>query len=287
MTMKYALFLGCTIPVRANAYEVATRKIAEPLGMELIDMNGVRCCGSPAMESVDRRTALAVAARAICEAEKMRLDLMTLCNGCAEVLGKANNTLKKDPKLREEINSILSEVGHEFKGAVEVKHLVRVLTEDVGLEAIKATIRKPFGALRVAVHPGCHMMRPSDILAFDDPIEPTALRTLVELTGAETVHYPDETECCAASVLAVREDLATEIARKKIARAVKYADIMVTACPFCYLMYEVSQLTAEEMLKLPVVHYPQLLGLAMGMDYDDLAMDENRIDCSKIKDFQT
>lgn len=286
MTNRYALFLGCTIPVRVNAYEVATRRIADPLELELVEMNGVRCCGSPAMESIDRRTALAVAARSICEAERMGLDMMTLCNGCAEVLGKANTTLKKDPKLREEINSILSEVGHEFKGAIEVKHLVRVLTEDIGLEAIRATIGKPFEALKVAVHPGCHMMRPSDILGFDDPVEPTALRNLVELTGAETVHFPDETECCAASVLAVREDLATEIAREKIVTAVKYADIMVTACPFCYLMYEVSQLTAEEMMKLPVVHYPQLLGLAMGIDYDDLAIGENRVDCSKIKEFQ-
>ncbi len=212
---------------------------------------------------------------------------MTLCNGCAEVLGKANSALKKDPKLREEINSVLSEVGCEFKGAVEVKHLIRVLTEDVGVEAIKARMKKPFKALRVTVHPGCHMTRPSNILGFDDPIEPTALRTLVELTGAETVRYPDETECCTASVLALREDLATEIARRKIARAVKYADVMVTACPFCYLMYEVSQLAAEAILKLPVVHYPQLLGLAMDMDYDDLALGENRIDCSRMKELQT
>ena len=237
------------------------------------------------MESIDHKTGLVMAARNICIAEEMGLDIVTLCNGCFEVLTKVNKILKEDKKLRDEVNEVLSDLGREFKGTVEVKHFVKMLVEDVGIDKIEGLIKRSFKGLKVAVHPGCHLLRPSDIIEFDDPEVPIFFDSLINVTGAQSVNYPNKLECCAAALLAVREELASKIALEKVATVKKYADIIVTSCPFCYLQYETSQLTASEAYDVPVIHLPQLLGLALGLNYDELALYENRIDTSKIKEF--
>ncbi|MFQ6076879.1 MAG: CoB--CoM heterodisulfide reductase iron-sulfur subunit B family protein [Candidatus Bathyarchaeia archaeon] len=285
MGNEFALFVGCTTLARLGAYEISARKVAEDLGVELVDMDGAGCCGTTFMESIDRKTGLAMAARNICIAEEMGLDIVALCNGCAEVLTKANRTLKEEEGLRDEINEVLAGANREFKGTVEVKHLVRMLVEDVGVDEIGGLIKRPFKGLKAAVHPGCHLIRPHEVMRFDDPEVPIYFDSLVNVTGAVSVNYPNKLECCAAAVLAIREELAYNIALEKVATVKKYADIMVTSCPFCYLQYEMSQLTASESYDVPVIHLPQLLGLALGLGYDELALYENRIDPSRIMNF--
>lgn len=259
--------------------------MAEALGVKLVDMKGSGCCGTTYMESIDHKTGLAMAARNICIAEEMGLNIVTLCNGCFEVLTKVNKILKEEKELRDEINGVLIELNREFKGTVEVKHFVKMLVEDVGIDKIEGLIKRSFKGLKVAVHPGCHLLRPSDIMEFDDPEVPIFFDSLINVTGAQSVNYPNKLECCAAALLAVREELASKIALEKVATVKKYADIMVTSCPFCYLQYETSQLTASESYDVSVIHLPQLLGLALGLNYEELALYENRIDTSKIKEF--
>ena len=285
MDSNFAFFVGCTTLARLGAYEISTRKVAETLGVKLVDMKESGCCGTTYMESIDHKTGLAMAARNICIAEEMGLDIVTLCNGCFEVLTKVNKTLKEEKELRDEVNEVLVEVDREFKGTVEVKHFVKMLVEDVGIDKIESLIKRSFKGLKVAVHPGCHLLRPSDILEFDDPEIPIFFDSLINVTGAQSINYPNKLECCAAALLAVREELASNIALEKVAMVKKYADIMVTSCPFCYLQYETSQLTASEPYDVSVIHLPQLLGLALGLDYEELALYENRIDTSKIKEF--
>ncbi len=282
---KFAFFIGCTTLARLGAYEAATRKLAEALGVELEDMNGAGCCGTTYMESIDHKTGLAIAARNICIAEEMGMDIVTQCNGCFEVLTRANRALKEEKGLRNEVNAVLADVNREFKGTVEVKHLVKMLVEDVGIDKIKNLVKKPYKGLKVAVHPGCHLLRPSDIIKFDDPIVPMFYDDLINATGAVSINYPNKLECCTAAVLAIREEVALNIALEKVATVKKYADVIVTSCPFCYLQYEMSQLTASESYDVPVIHLPQLLGLALGLDYEELALHENRIDASKILEF--
>ncbi len=283
--MRYAFFVGCTTLGRLWGYELATRKVTEKLGVELVDMPGSSCCGTTYLETLDHKTALAMAARNICIAEEMGLDIVTVCNGCAEVLTKANKELKEDPGLRGVINGVLSEVGKEYKGSVEVKHLVRMLKEDVGLKKIRAEVNHPLKGLRVGAHYGCHMLKPSDVMMFDDPEAPTSLDELIEATGAESVAYPNKLECCTGPIMGIREDVTWSVGLEKVETVKMRADIMVTACPFCYLTYERCQLMANESPNLPVVHYPQLLGLAMGLEYDELGLEMNKIDASHIKDF--
>ncbi len=283
--MRYAFFPGCTTLARLWGYEIATRRVAERLGVELVDMPGSSCCGTTYLETLDHKTGLAMAARNICIAEDMGLDVVTVCNGCAEVLMKANKELKEDPELRGEVNEVLAKVGKEFRGTVEVKHFVRMLKDDIGLEKIESEVVTPLRGLRVGSHYGCHMLKPSDVMLYDDPEVPTTLDELVSVTGAESVPYPNKLECCTGPIMGIREDVTWSVGLEKVETVKKYADIMVVACPFCYLTYERCQLVAEESPDVPIVHYPQLLGLALGIEYDELGFDGNKIDASRLLEY--
>ena len=275
--MRYAFFVGCTTLSRLPGYEKSARKVAENFGIELLDMPGSGCCGTTYLETLDHKTGLAVAARNIAIAEEMGLDIVTICNGCTEVLTKANRELKENPKLRAEVNEVLGDAGKEFKGTVEVKHYVRVLKEDVGLDAIREKMEKRFRGLRVGSHYGCHMLKPREILMSDDPENPTVLDDLVATTGAEPIDYPNKLECCAGPVMGVRENVTWSVGLDKVKTVKQYGDALVTACPFCYLTYERCQLMQEENPNLPVLHIPQLLGLALGLDEDELGIGHNKV----------
>jgi heterodisulfide reductase subunit B len=275
--MKYALFLGCTVPTRGINYDVATRSVAKELGIEFWDSTDFVCCGYP-LHSMDHNTYLALGARNICIAEEAGLDLVTVCNACTAALTKINMTLKENDSEREEINKILKSTGHEFKGSVNIKHFSRILFEDVGIDKIKEKINKPLKKIKIAPHNGCHYLKPSEIYdSFDNPIRPTTLKKLIKATGANVVNYENEKQCCGGGILAVEESTSMKMAGKKLENIQKAgADAMVLQCPFCSIMYDEYQATIletmekdngeEEPTKIPVLYYPQLLGLAMGLD---------------------
>jgi len=284
--LKYLLFLGCAIPYRVLSYEISARKVAEKLGIKLVEMPDYNCCGLP-LDPVNHDIMLTLAARNLCIAEQQGLNIMTLCPGCAGTLRKVNKMLKEDKNLREMVNSYLKDVGIEFKGTIEVKHLMQVLAEDVGLEKIKETIRRPLIKLNVAEHNGCHIVRPQKHIGFDDPESPKILKSLVEVTGAKCLDYMDETECCGAPVIGVNEKIPLSLARDKLShiKAVN-AQAIITVCPFCHMMFDTNQSRIERMFNetygMPVLHYPQLLGLAMGFSPEELALKELRVDASKV-----
>jgi heterodisulfide reductase subunit B len=130
---KYLIFLGCVVPYRLSSYEISARKVLDKLGVELVEMPEFNCCGLP-MDPINHDLMLTLAARNLCLAERENLNILTLCNGCFSSLNETNKILKEDKKLREKINGYLKEMGMEFKGTIEVKHLIYVLAEDVGFE---------------------------------------------------------------------------------------------------------------------------------------------------------
>ncbi len=279
---KYLLFLGCVIPYRLSSYEISTRKVLAKLGVEVVEMPEFNCCGYP-MDSINHDLMLTLAARNLCLAEKQNLKILALCNGCFCSLNETNKMLKEDKALREKINGYLKEIDMEFKGTTEVKHLVHVLAEDVGFEKIKNAVKMPLNNLRVAQHSGCHLVRPAKYVEHgDDPENPTMLKNLIKLTGAECVDYMDETRCCGNPIIGVNEDVPFEMAREKLdhIRAAK-AEALITVCPFCHLMFDLNQPRIEkafnEKFGIPVLHYPQLLGLAMGFPPEELALKTLRV----------
>jgi heterodisulfide reductase subunit B len=230
---------------------------------------------------------LILAARNLALAEREGMNIITLCPGCAGTLKKVNKMLKEDMALRDEINCHLKEAGLEFKGTTDAKHLLQVLIEDVGVEKIKNSVVKPLTMVSVAEHNGCHILRPKEFIGFDDPEDPKTLKTLIEATGAKCLDYMDETECCGAPSVGVSDKVALALARDKL-NHIKMVDAeaMITICPFCHIMYDTNELRIEKMFNevygIPVLHYPQLLGLAMGMKPEELALNDLRVDASKL-----
>ncbi len=285
-TSKYLIFLGCAIPYRVSAFEISSRKVLAKLGVELVEMPEFNCCGLP-LDPVSHEMMLILAARNLALAEKQGLPIITLCPGCAGTLKKVNKILNEDKTLREQINGHLKESGLEFKGSVVTKHLLQVLKEDVGLDKVKSSVVKPLTMLKVAEHNGCHILRPKEYIGFDDPEDPQTLKALIEATGATCLDYMDETECCGAPSAGVSDKVALQLARDKLNHVkMVEAQALITICPFCHIMYDTNELRIEKLFNeaygIPVLHYPQLLGLAMGMTPEELAFGELRVNTAKL-----
>jgi len=284
---SYALFLGCTIPARQPNYELSARKALAKLGIELVDLANMTCCCPPPIQSIDLETSLAVAAYNICLAEQADLNLITLCSGCFESLAMANTMLKDDEKLKAKINRILSQAGKEFLGNKEVKHFLQVLVDDVGLKNLKQSVSKPLSKLKVAPFYGCHALRPSELLKLDDPERPTILENLIETLGAECVEYRNKLKCCGGLLRGYSDDLALDMAREKIVNTTKAgADCIATLCPFCFVALDIGQMQVkakfQETYDMPVLHYSELLALALGIDPKELALQTHKIKTDKI-----
>jgi heterodisulfide reductase subunit B len=281
--VHYTLFLGCTVPVRAANYELSARKVADRLDVQLHDIPEFACCGYP-IKSVNHYAYLLMAARNLALAEEKGYPLCTLCSACCGALTEANHEIQEDEKLRNRINEDLSRsIGKEYKGSIRVTHYVRVLKEDVGYKKIAKEIQVDLSSLHLAPHYGCHYTKPSTVYArIEDPENPKSLDELIEVSGAKSISYENKLSCCGGGVLAIDEQVALGMAKNKLDRIrASQADGMILICPFCDIMYESNQKKIEKMTgkdyKLPILFYPQLLGLAMGMEPDELGMKMNRV----------
>ncbi len=285
-TSKFLLFLGCAIPYRVSSYEISTRKVLAKLGVELVEMAEYNCCGLP-IDPVNHEMMLTLAARNLSLAEQQGLNVVALCPGCAGTLRKVNKKLKENDELRQRINGYLNDSGLKFEGTIEAKHLLQLLVEDVSLERVKEAVKMPLTNMQVAEHGGCHVSRPTEAVDFEDPENPEALRKLIEATGARYVEYTDMTACCGAPTAGINDKIPLQLTRQKLSH-IKDAggQALITVCPFCHMMFDTNQPRIErrfnENLKIPVLHYPQLLGLAMGFSPEELAFKDLRVDPKKI-----
>lgn len=285
--MRYAFFLGCTIPARARNYELSARKVAETLGIELVDMKDFVCCGFP-IKASENKSAEVMAAYNLCLAQERKLDVLTLCSSCSSALTEVAYHLSNDDALKEEVNEELSKVGLKYEGTTRVRHLARVLYEDIGPEKIKANIKTKLNDLKIAVHYGCHYLKPSEIYEdFDNVENPKSIETLVALTGARVVDYSGKKRCCGGPVLPVDEKVALAVAKEKLDDIAEAgADALCLVCPFCAVMYDSNQKGIESEFgtsyQLPVLYLTQVLGLAMGYDTKSLGLNMNVVKTKEL-----
>lgn len=285
--MKYAFFLGCTVPVRNLNYELSARLVARKLGLDLVEVDDFQCCGFP-LKSVNFFDSLVIAARNLALAEKAGLPVCTLCSACGGSLSEANHLLHRNSELRNQVNERLKEVGLSYQGSGEVKHFIRILYEDIGIEKIGKRISRPLTGMSFAPHYGCHFIKPAEAAGGIDPVEdPVSLSALIEVTGAKALSYSTLLNCCGGGVLGAKEDLANTLAGQKLAEVNRLGtNGLVLICPFCNVMFEGQQKKIEkkieQKLKVPVLYYPQLLGLALGIGQEELGFKLNRV---KDKEF--
>ncbi|MDY6836896.1 MAG: CoB--CoM heterodisulfide reductase iron-sulfur subunit B family protein [Thermodesulfobacteriota bacterium] len=287
--MKLAIFLGCNIPIRLRQYETASRAVLEKLGVTLVDIAEFNCCGYP-LRNIDLKAFVLSSARNLALSERENLNLVVLCKCGYGTFRMAEYLMKEDRQLREEVNRILAKEGLKYEAKVQVRHLLSVLFHDVGTDAIKEKVLRPYEDLKIATHYGCHALRPSPIVQFDDPVAPSLFDQLVELTGAESVDWSTKLECCGAPLLGTNDALSLDFTEKKLTDAKSAgAHYLTTGCVFCQLQFETIQ---KEMVTnggtnhhVPSILYPQLLGLSMGLDEEILGLGNNEIDISGVQDF--
>jgi len=287
--MKFALFLGCTTPARLPQYESSSRAVVGKLGVEVVDIREFNCCGYP-IRNLDFKAAMLSSVRNLALAQKENLNMIVLCKCCFGMLKKANHLMKEDPTLRRDINNILQKEGLEFRESTEIKHLLSVLYHDVGVEKIKEKITRPYKELKIATHYGCHALRPSEIVQFDDPVNPTLFDRLVEATDAQSIDWQARLDCCGAPLFGANDDLSMDLAEKKLLSARQSgADYLCNACPYCHIQFD----TVQRMIiskqgtnhPLPSILYPQLLGLSLGIDGETLGLGMNQIDITSVERF--
>ncbi len=277
----FTLYPGCLVTTRYPGFEIAARKVAQSFGIEFTEADSFSCCPDPVwIRSTEEETWLTLATRNLAIAEARGAPIVTLCNGCFETLKTASYLLKEDPKLKEKVNESLKAIGKEYKGPLEVKHMVQVLYENLGPEALKEKIVKPLNGVKAACHPGCHYMRPSKVAQVDDPLNPHVLEEMTTALGVEVIQYKGKTLCCGLPIFQTDRELSITLALKKI-DLFGDADFIVVTCPSCFSQFETAQILNKKegnnKRTIPVFHYMELLALAMGVPADELRFEVHRI----------
>jgi len=280
----YAYFWGCYIPGRLPFMEKSTRAVLDRLGVAAVDLPELTCCPEKTLiRNVSHRTWLLTAARNLSIAEEAERDFVTPCTGCFGTLKGASVELRSNPLLQGEVNQALARVGKTYQGKAEVLHLLDVVDQAISCDALSERLAYPLTGMRIAVHYGCHLLRPSQELMFDDPFWPTKFERLVEALGAESVSYPTKMECCGNLLLRAGEEEASQaMCRKKLRDlAIQEVDALTLVCPSCMMQYDNMQYVlqrAGEELHIPILYYAELLGLALGLQLDELGLDRHRVD---------
>jgi heterodisulfide reductase subunit B len=282
---KYIPFFGCMITVKYPQFEAAVRKTVPKLGIELVDVKGFTCCPDPIFfKASDKIRWLTIAARNLCLAEDVGLDIVTVCSGCTATLMEARHLLEDDA-LRAKINERLKAINREYKGTAKVRHLCTVIRDDIGIDVVKESVTNPLEGLRVAIHYGCHLLKPSQVMKVDDPNHPTILEKLVEAVGAEAVEHNEKLLCCGKACM--HDEMPKEMTRDVIQSIMNMGvDCMGLICPTCFDEYDLGQMLLTrkygKTFNLPVIYYFQLLGLAQGLHPLELGLQRHKIKTDKI-----
>ncbi|MFO7651909.1 MAG: CoB--CoM heterodisulfide reductase iron-sulfur subunit B family protein [bacterium] len=271
--MEYVYYPGCTLYTKAKNLDDCARAAAERVGFTLREMPSWNCCGAIYNTASDDLAAMVGPVRNLAKASQLGDKLVTLCAACYNVLKRTQDYL--DTQGNESVRErLLAFVDEPFEHRVEVVHYLDVLKRDIGHEALRAKVTKPLSGLKVASYYGCLMVRPKEVLSFDDPENPVVMDDLMGILGAEPVRFDFKAECCGGYLVVNRRDVAAAASKKIVDNARAYgAEAIVTTCPLC--QYNLDKPAREVTVGLPVFYFTQLLGLAVGLDSSQLGLDYN------------
>jgi succinate dehydrogenase / fumarate reductase cytochrome b subunit len=282
--LKYALYTGCTARESTPELLKSTMAIAKKLDIELVLLDEASCCGASHLQDFDEFLSLVLNARNLCYAEKLGLDMVTICNTCQLNTSATKDKLDNDPILKAKVNEKLAEVGLEYKGSSSVRHFLYALTDDYGVENIASKVEKPLTDTNVASFYGCHNIRPSHLQhqnnGGENSYKPTSLDNLVKALGGNAVDYESKNKCCGFHVELQNPETANRLSGAAMTDAIdNEADVMVTPCPLCHLRMDVQQHNISKEIgrdiEIPVLHLPQMVGIALGISASDLGLEHN------------
>ena len=285
----FAFFPGCLIPARHPAMEFAIRSTLSKLGLEIVDLEGASCCPDPIyFKSKDKVAWLTVAARNLTLAEDLGLDIFTNCSGCTATLSEARHLLQ-DEALRDQVNRRLARIGRRYRGTAKVRHIATLVRDEVGYDRVRESVTRPLAELKVAIHYGCHLLKPSAIMQVDNPDNPQVMERLVEALGATPVRHRNWYLCCGKACQ--NEDIPSNMMHDLLATVhEEEADVLGMICPTCFGQFDHGQMKVakqfNEDFHTPPIYYFQLLAFAQGLAYDELGFDKQRFKPEALRRFE-
>jgi heterodisulfide reductase subunit B len=286
---RMAFFPGCLIPARYPGMESAIRKTLGSLGIDLVDLEGASCCPDPIyFKSKDKIAWLAVAARNLTLAEEQGLDVITNCSGCTATLSEAYHLLH-DEEVRDRVNERLAAIGRHYHGTSRVRHIATVFRDRIGYDAVRESVVRPLEGLKVAIHYGCHLLKPSKVMEVDDPNNPQMLEELVAALGATPVRHRNWYLCCGKAAQdqdipdGMMHDLLGSVQEEE-------AELLCLICPTCFGQFDHGQARIakrfDEDFHTPSIYYVQLLAFAQGVPYDELGVERQRFKPDCLRRFE-
>jgi len=289
--VKYAFYPGCVSRGGTPELYTSTMAIAGRLGIELEEIVGASCTGAGVLQEKGLKLGDTLNARTFAMAERLGLTtILNICSTCQGVMAQANQRLLADADYLAEINAELEPEGLEYTGRVVIKHLAWVIVEEVGLDALKALVTNPLPGLKAAPFYGCYILRPSSALGLDEnPGREQYLERIIEACGAEPVNFPGRLKCCGFPILLINERNSMKMVADHTISAKEHgADCMVTPCPLCHLNLDGQQPNAAakagRKIGVPILHLPQLIGLAMGFPPRELGLHQHVVSTKAIID---
>jgi len=280
---EFAVFWGCTIPARFPMIEKATRLVFEDLGATIHELPGHTCCPEGTLVKANDEDAFYTAsARNLAIIEGASLDVVTPCNGCYSTFKESSSHLKSDWRKREAINARLESEDLNYSGEAAIVHFAEWLADHVGAGTLASKVTEPLWGMRLAVHYGCHLLRPQPAVRWDDPLNPTKVEELVAALGAKVVDYPSKMQCCGGALDRVGErEASLAFARRKLGDLMREeVDALVVVCPSCFQQFDLNQAAlqrANENVNVPVLYLSELVALAMGHEPEEIGLDMHRV----------
>jgi len=278
--MTYSYFAGCKIPYYLPEYGNSTLALLKRFDIELQELE-FNCCGYP-VRDIDFQSFLLAGARNLALAEQKNTDIVTPCKCCFGSLKFVEHYLNRSRAAKDQINAMLQPEGLQWEGRTNVRHLLTVLHRDIGVDTLRAAVVNPLESLKVAIHTGCHALRPGNVTRYDNPLTPAIFNDLVDVTGAESVFWSMSDDCCGNPQWDKNRKLALKQMQRKMLNAKQAgADFVCTACTYCQMQFE-KKYQSELILQdsgstIPAVLISQLIGLSIGMEEADIGLsDVNR-----------
>lgn len=260
----YSYFPGCTLATTAVDYDVSGRAVAAALGLELNEVPDWNCCGATFPLSAENVMNFIAPARVLIAAERSGNDLATLCAVCFHVLKRSDAYLRAHSEAAERLNAFVTE--GDYTGRTRVRHLLGVVRDDVGWEAVKQRVAAPLTGLAAAPYYGCLLLRPQEEMEFDQAERPRVLQDLLRALGATPVEFPRQAECCGSTLLVSAPDANRRLSTAVVDSARRAgAAMIVTACPLCKYNLDQAQTGRPSPEQVPVAYFTQVMAAAFGL----------------------
>jgi heterodisulfide reductase subunit B len=259
--LKYAYYPGCSLEAAlAKEYDLSTKAVCEKLGIELEELHDWNCCGASSGHSTSYLLNHAIVGRNLAIAEKQGLDIVAACPACYVRLKHTRHEVMEKPELKEQV---VEATGLPYEAKYDVRHILDILCNEVGIKAIKEKVTRPLTGLKLVAYYGCFLVRPPKVVAFDDPENPQSMDKLLTAAGADVRDWAGKVDCCGGSLALTKRDIVVRLVKEivEMARGVG-AEALVSACPLCQMNLDDRQDFGAN--PLPVFYFTELVGLAMG-----------------------